>query len=111
MEILYRLGQATAVEVHAEMPDAPSYSSVRSLLSILVGKELVKYTQDGKRYLYQPAKPAQRVRKQAISQLLRTFFEGSPRALVAAILDPKDSKLSANDVAELRRLLDQHKPK
>ena len=32
MEIVYRLGQATAADVLAELPDPPSYSAVRAHL-------------------------------------------------------------------------------
>ena len=108
MEILYRLGSASAADIQAQMPDAPNYSSVRSLLGILVEKSLVKYRQDGKRYVYEAAKSPSRVRKQAVTKLLKTFFAGSPRELVASLLDPKDSKLSRQDIDELRQLLDKH---
>ena len=108
MEILYRLGSATAAEVQAELPEAPNYSSVRSLLGILVEKDLIKYRLDGKRYIYEAVKSPTRVRKQAVSRLLKTFFSGSPRELVASLLDPKESKLSKQDIDDLRQLLDKH---
>jgi BlaI family transcriptional regulator, penicillinase repressor len=108
MEIIYRLGTASAAEVHEAMPDAPNYSSVRSLLAILVEKALLKQKQDGKRYLYEPALSPVRARKQALGRVVKTFFSGSPRALVASLLDPKEAKLSKQDVAELRKLLDNH---
>ena len=108
MEILYRLGAATAADVQGELPDAPNYSSVRSLLGILVAKDLVKYRLDGKRYIYEATKSPMRVRKQAVTRLLKTFFSGSPRELVASLLDPKESKLSRQDIDELRQLLDKH---
>ena len=41
LEILYRLGQATAKEVQDNLPDPPSYSAVRALLATLEGKDLV----------------------------------------------------------------------
>lgn len=108
MEIVYRLGSATAAEIHAEMADAPTYSSVRSLLGILVDKQLLKYRQEGRRYIYEAAKSSTRIRKQAVTQLLTTFFGSSPRELVANLLDPKEARLSAQDLAEIRQLLDQH---
>ncbi len=110
MEILYRLGTATAAEVQAELPDAPNYSSVRSLLGILEEKNLIKHRVDGKRYIYEAVKSPARVRKQAVSKLLKTFFSGSPTELVASLLDPKESKLSRQDIDELRALLDKHPP-
>src|ERR1039457_3988665 len=35
MDILYRRGRATASEIHAELPDRPSYSAVRAKLRVL----------------------------------------------------------------------------
>ena len=55
LEILYRLGQATAKEVQDNLPDPPSYSAVRALLATLEGKEMVRHSKEGRRYVYQPA--------------------------------------------------------
>lgn len=108
MEIIYRLGKATAAEVQEQLADGPNYSAVRSLLGILVEKGLLKYSRDQRRYVYEPAKPATRVRKQALTRLIATFFDGSPRNLVASLLDPKEASLSAEDITALRQLLDEH---
>ena len=47
MEILFRHGEATAEAVRAELPDAPSNSSVRKLLSILEDKGHLQRRRDG----------------------------------------------------------------
>ena len=111
MEIIYRLGRASAAEVQEQMPEAPNYSSVRSLLGILVEKGVLKYSLDQRRYVYEPAKPVARVRKQALTRFLGTFFNGSPRNLMASLLDPKEGKLSDEDVQALRKMLDEHSNK
>ena len=36
MELLYRLGEASAHEIRRELPDAPSYSAVRALLAVML---------------------------------------------------------------------------
>jgi BlaI family penicillinase repressor len=38
MDVLYRLGRATAAEVREKMPDPPSYSAVRAMLRVLEEK-------------------------------------------------------------------------
>ncbi len=40
LDILYRLGEATAKDVQQELPDPPSYSAVRALLATLENKEM-----------------------------------------------------------------------
>jgi predicted transcriptional regulator len=106
MEILFRKGRATAEEVMAELPDPPSYSAVRALLATLEQKELVKHSKDSRRYVYLPAVPEKRAKRSALKQLLTTFFEGSPEKLVASLLDPNDQKLSKDEIARIRKLLD-----
>ena len=97
MDILFRVGKCTAEEVLAELPDPPGYSAVRALLSTLEQKELVFHSKDSRRYVYEPTVPEKRAKRSALKQLMATFFEGSPEKLVAALLDPKDQELSAEN--------------
>src|SRR3954452_24301897 len=69
MEILYRRGRATAAEVLADLPDPPSYSSVRKLLEILEEKGYATHQQDGPRYVYFPAVAASEARQSALEQM------------------------------------------
>jgi BlaI family penicillinase repressor len=107
MEILFRLGKATAEEVLNELPDPPSYSAVRALLVTLEGKGLVKHGKDSRRYVYQPTVPEKRAKRTALKQLIATFFEGSPEKLVASLLDPQDQKLSGEEIERIRKLIDE----
>jgi len=107
MDILFRLGQATAEEVLRELPDPPSYSAVRALLVTLEGKGLVKHSKDSRRYVYQPTVPEKRAKRSALKQLIATFFEGSPEKLVASLLDPQDQKLSGEEIERIRKLIDE----
>jgi len=106
MDILFRKGKCTAEEVMEELPDPPGYSAVRALLSTLVQKELVNHTKDSRRYVYQAAVPEKRAKRSALKQLMATFFEGSPEKLVASLLDPGDQKLSKDEIARIRKLID-----
>ena len=106
MDILFRLGKATAEEVLNELPDPPGYSAVRALLVTLEGKGLAKHGKDSRRYVYQPAVPEKRAKRSALNQLIATFFEGSPEKLVASLLDPQDQKLSGEEIERIRKLID-----
>src|SRR5664280_3636170 len=55
VEVLYRLGKASVAEVLAELPDPPSYSAVRGMLTLLEEKGHVRHKRDGMRYVYTPA--------------------------------------------------------
>lgn len=106
MDILFRLGKATAEEVLRELPDPPSYSAVRALLVTLEGKGMAKHAKDSRRYVYQPTMPEKRAKRSALKQLIATFFEGSPEKLVASLLDPKDQKLSSEEIERIRKLIE-----
>ena len=105
MEIVYRRGQATASEVLAELPDPPTYSSVRAMLRYLEDKGRLRHEQDGPRYVYMPTAPADEVRGSAMSHVVRTFFAGSVSQAVATLLESKP--LSREEYERLSRLLDQ----
>ena len=107
MDSVYRLGKATAEEIQSEMPDQPSYSAVRALLGVLAEKKLLKYTRESRRYVYEPALAPEKARETALKKLLRTFFDGSPGKLVASLLDKNERKLSPEDIASIRKLLDE----
>jgi BlaI family penicillinase repressor len=106
MDILFRKGKATAEEVLAELPDPPGYSAVRALLATLEQKELVTHSKDSRRYVYLPTVTEKKAKTTALKQLLTTFFEGSPEKLVASLLDPKDQKLSPEEINRIRKLID-----
>ena len=108
MDILYRLGQASAKEVLENLPDPPSYSAVRALMATLESKGMVKHSKDSRRYIYKPAITEKRARRSAISNLLSTFFDGKPDKLVAALLDPKDMQLKKEEIEKIRDALDKN---
>lgn len=107
LDIIYRLGEATAQDVQDNLPDPPSYSAVRALLVTLEKKEMVRHTKTGRRYLYQPAIAEDSAKRSALKNLLGTFFQGKAENLVAALLDPKDQKLSPEEIETIRGLIDE----
>ena len=109
MEIVYRLEQATAAEVHERLPDAPSYSAVRALLRILEDKGHLTHAQQGPRYRYLPTVPRATARQSALRQLVSTFFDGSATQAVAALLDMSGPRMSDEELEELARRIAQAK--
>jgi predicted transcriptional regulator len=102
MDILVRRGEATAAEVMRDLPDPPTYSSVRSILSILVEKGHVTHREEEFRYVYLPAGSTTQMREEALRHVIRTFFNGSTDQVVAAALRMSDTKLSERDIARLQ---------
>ena len=105
MEIVYRRGSASTSATVADLPDPPSYSSVRAMLRYLEDKGHLRHEVDGPRYVYMPTAPADEVRGSALAHVVRTFFGGSVSTAVAALLESKP--LSRDEYDRLSRLLDE----
>ena len=103
MDVLFRRGQATVAEVIQELADPPSYSAVRATLNILVAKKQAQHREDGPRYVYMPAIPADSARNAAIKHVINTFFGGSAEEAAVALLQMSDTRLPADAVARLTR--------
>jgi predicted transcriptional regulator len=111
IEVIYRLGQATAVEVHAALPDAPSRTAVRTLLRILEEKGHLKHKQSGLTFVYEPIRPRAQAGRSALRRLLDTFFEGSLEKAVAAHLGEAASTLADDELDRLAELIRQARKK
>jgi predicted transcriptional regulator len=107
MDVLHRLGKATAHEVLAALAEPPSYSAVRTHLRLLEERGHVKHTVDGQKYVYAPVATRSDARKSALSHLVRTFFSGSVTDTVAALVDR--SKLSPEELDRLADIIDRAK--
>lgn len=111
LDILYREGKATAAEIQTAMPDALSYSAVRTFLRILEEKGHIKHQTDGPRYVYSPSISPQKARVSALRHVLNTFFNGSAANAAAALVDGSAAKLSADELDQLEALIRAHKEK
>ena len=102
MDILHRRAEATVAEIMGELPDPPTYSAVRSVLRILGEKNLIRYKEDGPRYVYYPAQDTEEARDDVLAHVVRTYFAGSPEQAVTALLRMSDVDMKAEDIERLR---------
>jgi predicted transcriptional regulator len=93
------------------MESPPTRPALRSILTILEGKGHLKHRQDGREFIYQPVHSREEVGQSTLSRVIGTFFGGSLTQAMAAYLSHPQTQLSADEVAELRRFLDEAKPK
>lgn len=105
MEIVFKRGRATAAEIHADLPDPPSYTAVRGTLRLLVEKGHLRHEHDGPRYVYRPTTDPARVKTSAMRHLVETFFNNSAGAAVAAMVGVFGEKLSDAELAELEQAI------
>ena len=105
MDVLYRLGRATAADVLAALPGTPHYSTVRTQLRVLEEKGHVRHESDGLRYVYVPTVARHAARKAALRHLVDTFFDGSAAGAVSALLGRDAGRLSDDDLDRIEDLL------
>lgn len=105
MDIVHRRGEATVAEIMADLPDPPTYSAVRSVLRILGERNLVKYKEDGPRYIYYPSVATETTRNDVLAHVVRTYFAGSPEQAVTALLQMSDVEMNDHEVERLRKTI------
>jgi predicted transcriptional regulator len=105
MNIIYAKGRATATEIHAALPDPPTFSATRAIIRTLEEKGHIRHEEQGLKYIYLPVVPADKARRSALSNVVATFFQGSPSRLLATLLDSSTSKISDEELRELEELI------
>lgn len=107
MDVLYRLGRATAAEIQQLIPDPPGYSAIRAMLRVLENKKHIRHEEKDLRYVYIPVVSREKAKRSAISHLLTTFFEGSTEQAVATLLDVSARNLSDEELQRLAELIEK----
>ena len=105
MDILHRRAEATVAEIMDELPEPPTYSAVRSVLRILGEKDLIRYKEDGPRYIYYPAQKTEAARDDVLAHVVRTYFAGSPEQAVTALLRMSDVDMKDAEIERLRETI------
>jgi predicted transcriptional regulator len=105
LELIYRIGPATAAEVQVALNDDSNYSAVRGVLSALEKKKQLRIERDGVRYVYHPTVAREAASTKVLGHVIETFFGGSLSLAVSAMLEGPHAKLSAKERRELQRML------
>jgi BlaI family penicillinase repressor len=108
LNVLWSRGTATVRDVHEAISarKPTQYTTVLKTLQIMAGKGLVRRNEKQRAHVYEPAKPREWTERQLAGDLLRRAFGGSARNLMMGALSAR--KASKEDLAELRRLLDEY---
>jgi predicted transcriptional regulator len=107
MEVLWRVGPSTVTDVAAALPpEVPlAYSSVLTTLRILETKGYLRHRKDGRAFIYEPIVARDEERENAVTHLLRRFFENSPEQLMLNLIDGR--KIGAKQLQRLRQRIEE----
>ena len=104
VDVLFQSGPLTSAEVGDKLPDQISGSAVRAMLKRLEDKGFVQREDSDRGYLYSPAVSETAARKSALSDIVKTFFNGSPAVAASALLGMSD-KLSTDELDDLEAMI------
>src|SRR5215472_4696234 len=106
MNAVFALGnRASAEEIRARLIAPPGDSSVRVMLTRLEKKGCLKHHQDGLRYLYSATIPPAVAKRTALQQVVQTFFGGSLRQMITALV--AESSWTDDELDALKEEIDR----
>lgn len=105
MTIVWRHDGATVNEVLAALPRSLAYTSVSTILRILVQKGFLIAEPEGRTHRYRPRVSKEAYEKAALAHVVRDVFDGNPRGLVRCLVD--SGALSPEDCNELLDLINK----
>lgn len=111
MVVLWKLESGSVHDVIAELLKNKelAYTTVSTVLRLLEKKEIVETVKDGRTHIYVPLLSKEDYETYAVSQVVATVFDGTPSMLVKRLLG--DDTISDQDLADIRKMLDQRKRK
>ena len=109
LKVLWARGASTVREVMQELNHSQkrAYTSVMSLLNVMVDKRLLKREPRGRAFVYSPRVQQKPTLGGMVGDLMERAFGGSPEQLVLHALEQTDP--SPAELDEIRRLIDAYR--
>ena len=107
MQVLWKTSPLTANEIVKELAGTANWKpkTIKTLITRLTKKGAVKFEKEGRLYRYHPAVSKDECVRMERRSFVRRVYGGINRPMLASFLE--DADLSANDIAELKKILDQ----
>jgi predicted transcriptional regulator len=107
LKILWRHGPLPVRDVRdALAPDRDlAYTSVMTVMNIMVEKAYLRRRKQGARYIYRPVVGEEATSRRMLGDLVDRVFDGSASAAMVNLLDT--AELDPDELREIRALLDR----
>lgn len=106
MQYLWKLEKAFLKDIVEEFPEPkPAYTTISTVIRVLVKKGFIGFDQFGKINQYYPLLSKAEYSKSTFKGLFRKFFDNSPSTFTSFFA--KDANLSLDDLEEMRKIIDQ----
>lgn len=90
MQAVWRVGGGTVAVVQEEMGGELAYTTVQTMLNILMDKGRLRRHREGRAFVYTAAESEAKARKEALRDLIERMFGGRSDELVMALLKSKE---------------------
>lgn len=107
LDVLYRLQRASAAEIWEAVPNRPTYTAIRTHLTLLEEKGHIKHEKEGAKYIYSPVVPRDEMGQRAIEGVLKTFFDDSVDLVIKALFKRRQARLSPGQIDRLEQLINE----
>ena len=104
MNVLWDVGPASVQEVQSRVSGELAYTTVQTMLNVLVRKARAKRTLSGRAYRYRAAITREKAAGQTLKDVVQRIFGGSAEALVMSLLETK--QLTPEAIRKLERMLE-----
>lgn len=104
VELLYQRGALAVADICDALPDRLSGSAVRAMLKRLEDKGFVGRDESERGYLYSPTQSDAQASKNALNNVVKTFFNGSPTVAATALLGMSD-RLDEAELDDLEAMI------
>jgi BlaI family penicillinase repressor len=95
-------GEATVRDIHASLPDPPTYSTVKTIVERLEEKGAIeRVRKDGRAWVYRTKVSVPDMIRKEVRRLLEVAFDGSAAPLVAQLADMDE--LTLDDLREIEK--------
>jgi predicted transcriptional regulator len=105
MQILWDAGASTVADVQARLPAELAYTTVQTMLNVLLRKKKVRRAAVGRAFAYEPAVSREGAINSAFNDLASRMFGGSSEALLMALVDTR--QITAEQLERAARLLSE----
>jgi len=99
MQVLWDGGPSTVAEVQPKLKGELAYTTVQTMLNVLLRKNKVTRVQEGRAFRYKASVSRDRATGGALKDMVKRMFGGSPEALLMALVDSR--QISAEQLTRL----------
>ena len=103
MKVLWEAGPSTVADVQARLRPELAYTTVQTMLNVLLRKGKVRRVQQGRAFRYRAALSRERAAGSAVGDMVKRMFGGSGEALLMAMVDTR--QITAQELARFARRL------